>query len=276
MSSARFTTRRDKAVAFTAAAAVSVSALLVAPAAASADEPVLSDGYLSDQTVAQALEDVESHDDALVAEPSVYATATDVQVSDDPTRGVVLAGESGPSLSVGLPFADEAEEAVTQDDGTVIYPGQGSANVVVPTVVGAQMLTVIADESAPTRYSYAIDLAAGQRLELTGGGAEVVNADGTTAHLISAPWAKDANGQQVATHFEVEGDSLVQVIDHTDAASVAYPVVADPIFLPYFVVRCLMGIGLNGPQIARIAERGTLSAILAAGGWAAVRCVMGR
>ncbi|MCZ2822663.1 hypothetical protein O2V63_20185 [Modestobacter sp. VKM Ac-2977] len=186
----------------------------------------------------------------------------------------MLTGEDGSTLSIGLPFRGEAGTAVTH--GTVVYPAHGSANVVVPTLMGAQMLTVVADAAAPTHYAYEIELAAGQRLALVDEGAAVLNADGTTGHLITAPWAKDANGQTVATHFEIERNTLTQVVSHTSAGAVAYPVVADPIFLPLFVVRCLTGIGLNGPQITRIAEKGTVTAMLAAGGWAAVRCVMGR
>ncbi|MEA5455521.1 DUF2599 domain-containing protein [Sinomonas sp. JGH33] len=45
----------------------------------------------------------------------------------------------------------------------------------------------------------------------------------------SAPWAKDANGAKVATHYEVRSDGLAQIIEHR-GANVAYPVVADPYF----------------------------------------------
>jgi hypothetical protein len=38
---------------------------------------------------------------------------------------------------------------------------------------------------------------------------------------------EDANGKDVATHYEVDGTELVQVVNHT-RAGVAYPVVADP------------------------------------------------
>lgn len=44
--------------------------------------------------------------------------------------------------------------------------------------------------------------------------------------VIEAPWAVDANGVQVPTHYEVRGPKLVQLIE-TDADT-AFPVVADP------------------------------------------------
>lgn len=46
----------------------------------------------------------------------------------------------------------------------------------------------------------------------------------------AAPWAFDANGTPVPTHYEVQGSTLVQVVDHT-GAGIAYPVVADPTFI---------------------------------------------
>ncbi len=39
------------------------------------------------------------------------------------------------------------------------------------------------------------------------------------------PWAVDANDQQLPTSYAVEGNVLVQRVDHSGAA---YPVVADP------------------------------------------------
>ncbi|WP_297006681.1 hypothetical protein [uncultured Corynebacterium sp.] len=42
------------------------------------------------------------------------------------------------------------------------------------------------------------------------------------------PWAKDAEGKEVPTHFEVRGNSLVQVVDFD--GNTFFPVVADPRF----------------------------------------------
>ncbi len=45
--------------------------------------------------------------------------------------------------------------------------------------------------------------------------------------MLSA-WARDAKGAQIPSHFEIQDASLVQVIEHTAVAGIAYPVVADP------------------------------------------------
>lgn len=44
---------------------------------------------------------------------------------------------------------------------------------------------------------------------------------------IGSPWAVDANGQSVPTWYEVDGDTVTQVVDHVGMQAV-YPVVADP------------------------------------------------
>jgi hypothetical protein len=42
---------------------------------------------------------------------------------------------------------------------------------------------------------------------------------------VATPWATDANGAPVPTHYEINGSSIVQIVDHHGAA---YPVTADP------------------------------------------------
>ena len=64
------------------------------------------------------------------------------------------------------------------------------------------------------------------------GGYDIVHtpADGGALTLghIDAPWAKDANGDPVPTHYTLEGTTLVQTVQ--TSATTAFPVVADPLF----------------------------------------------
>ncbi len=45
--------------------------------------------------------------------------------------------------------------------------------------------------------------------------------------IIDAPWAYDANGTPVPTHYEISGDVLTQVVDHI-CDNYTYPITADP------------------------------------------------
>jgi hypothetical protein len=42
-----------------------------------------------------------------------------------------------------------------------------------------------------------------------------------------APWATDAAGRSVPTHYELDGDVLVQVVEH-QSGEFSYPIIADP------------------------------------------------
>ena len=54
----------------------------------------------------------------------------------------------------------------------------------------------------------------------------VVGYDGSIKSVIDPAWVKDANGKPVDTHYEVDGSSLIQVVDFDE--NTAFPVVADP------------------------------------------------
>lgn len=61
--------------------------------------------------------------------------------------------------------------------------------------------------------------------QATGGGA-ILASDGSWIAGIAPPWARDASGSDVPTHYEVVGNTLVQVVEHSN--SFVYPVTADP------------------------------------------------
>lgn len=76
---------------------------------------------------------------------------------------------------------------------------------------------------------FALDVPEGGRAYVRDdGGVDVVDADGRVVRQVDRPWAFDAAGRPVATHYEVDPDSgdLVQVVEPSDDA--VYPIVADP------------------------------------------------
>lgn len=92
---------------------------------------------------------------------------------------------------------------------------------------GVRINTVIENASAPREYSYPIELPGGATLTLNeDGSVSAANSDKSYEAEIAAPWAKDANANSVATHYEVDGSILTQVVDFD--ATTAFPVVADP------------------------------------------------
>jgi hypothetical protein len=139
---------------------------------------------------------------------------------------VLLAPDEGAPITLGLPDV-AARNAVVADDGTVVYGGKSVDVALQATDDGIRAQTVIADASAPTEYTYTFE---GLTPVLQADGSAVLQAsskDGVVieAGTVDVPWALDANGDAVATHYRVQGDALVQVVEHQGAA---YPVVADP------------------------------------------------
>lgn len=61
------------------------------------------------------------------------------------------------------------------------------------------------------------------------GSAVITGAAGELLVTTTSPWAVDAGGAPVPTRYEVDGNNLIQVVDHGDG-DYAYPIVADPTY----------------------------------------------
>ncbi|MDI3422540.1 hypothetical protein [Streptomyces luteolus] len=60
------------------------------------------------------------------------------------------------------------------------------------------------------------------------GSVAITGAKGEFLGGFNAPWAKTAQGGAVPTCYEVEGNTLVQEVDHRALPESVHPVVADP------------------------------------------------
>ncbi|MGL4339305.1 MAG: DUF2599 domain-containing protein [Rhodoglobus sp.] len=160
----------------------------------------------------------------------VTVSGVDVTVPTDPTDSISLAPEGRTGVEISLPFADSAQNAETITDGIVSFDN-GNGSITAPVVKedgSVQINTIIKVVSAPTRYSYEIDVPAGGRLEsLEGGTIAVVDSSGEFIAGVAAAWARDARGKDIPTRFEIDGTTLTQIVDH-QSVDVSYPVTADP------------------------------------------------
>lgn len=127
--------------------------------------------------------------------PEVYAESVAVEDMQSSTGSVAHSSTTG--VSVALP--DSGRDSLVVKDGSTVI------DVCLP------------DENKSSD------------LNVENGSVVAWNADGGYSFGISAPWALDANGVQVPTHFEVRGLELVQVVSHT-SGSYRDPIVADPWF----------------------------------------------
>lgn len=108
---------------------------------------------------------------------------------------------------------------------------------------GIRALVRLATPEAPERYDYAVTGNAAQLRMEDDGSVSVLDGAGVLTSHIATPWARDAAGSEVPTHFELDGLRLTQVVEH-HGASYAYPVVADPFWsTAWEVVKCTAAVG---------------------------------
>ncbi|MGL3808115.1 hypothetical protein ACSYDW_18715 [Paeniglutamicibacter sp. R2-26] len=141
-------------------------------------------------------------------------------------------GEEGMHFEFTLPSADDAVEGEVGDDGTVHFlDPEGAVDTGIQTLDDGSVraTTTINEESAPGSYRYELGLPDNYSLQqdADGGGISLLNAAGEKEGAIMPAWAIDAEGQAVPTRYVIDGQNLIQEVDH-QAGDFAYPIVADP------------------------------------------------
>lgn len=180
--------------------------------------------------------------DAIHAE----ANGAAVTVPSDPSDPISLEAPGvSSSYTVTLPFTESADDAVAEEPGIVSFDNNnGSTTVLLAKADGAlQIVTVIDVTDSPLTYSYEIGLPPEGRMELSDTNTVVIyGASGEVIGGFLPPWAVDAAGKDIPTHYEIAGSVLTQIVDH-NAATTIYPVIADP----YAGTALLVGVYKNRP-----------------------------
>jgi hypothetical protein len=206
----------------TLAAVLVLATVAVTPEVAFADDP----GSTGAAEAIAAVEDVTPP--PVVTLPAGPDETTEVGI--DPDEAMTLASADGTELSIGTPSS--AGEPGERVGDSVVFPGVADdASIVAKrTRDAAQALIVVDGEDAPTTFRFPVaidDTNATLRLRSDGGVDVYEPGSPDVIATVAPPWATDAEGQPVSTHFEIRDGELAQVVDHHGAA---YPVVADPKF----------------------------------------------
>ncbi|MDQ1112497.1 hypothetical protein QE418_001945 [Microbacterium testaceum] len=209
-----------------------LTSIRVATVGVAAMAMVASMGMASPATAVDNASANEAVEAVANANPEVFETAsrsTADAVATSDTGKVTISTENGDAvIDVTLPEASARASVV--NGVAVLDQSDNSAIVPVPQDNGSVAIhSVLNDSSAPDSYAYTFDLNPGDELVSAGegGGFGIFTADGGIRVLGAAPWAKDANGVEVPTRYELVGNQVVQHVDH-HAAEYAYPIVADP------------------------------------------------
>lgn len=154
--------------------------------------------------------------------------ATTVTSGSTLAEGVQFKAANGSFLGMSSNKISDSGGVVT-GLGLTTYssPGSSTTGAVQSVKDGSvRMLTVMHGPDAPRNIAYDLKLSKGLRLEADRvGGFSVVNPQGGIVGTISAPWAISADGVKVPTQYTLQGNRLIQTVDHAGAK---YPVVADP------------------------------------------------
>lgn len=141
--------------------------------------------------------------------------------STDSTTTLVIEDSDGASLETIDNMAIADSGIANSVDYAVAASEDGSLTV----------NNVIRTRNAPERYSYRFDGVDLIVLDDDTGQATLFMLDENSEYEavggIDTPWAVDARGVTVPTHFEVNGNTLIQVIEH-QSGNFAYPITADP------------------------------------------------
>lgn len=193
-------------------------------------------------------------DAALETQPDVYVDTLGIPegqvVVQDGTVSAPSGGEDAPfSLSI-----DESSVFGLGAAGTTV--GDDFGVVVVDEGDGAfRALFHIPTKDSPRDYQFEVD-AAFELIPLEDGGITVRTAAGDLAGTIAPPWAVDSNGVSVPTEYIISGNTVVQRV--YPSVSTAYPVVADPFWIPALMVMA----HLTRHAITQAAARGVSQALI--------------
>ncbi|WP_449407294.1 hypothetical protein [Microbacterium maritypicum] len=177
-------------------------------------------------------------------------------------------GESGMESVAITPIS---ESPATDHGGTSVVVEENFGFVTTTGTDGTDAsFIVLKDASAPRSYDFEIG---GPTTVLTlqeDGSVLVRDHAGTVVNFIAAPWATDAEGADLETHYTVAGNVVTQ---HVDTAGAVFPVTADPTMgcgtgwcSVYFNRRETVAIAGGGPAVgaavtAACAKAGAVIAI---------------
>lgn len=157
------------------------------------------------------------------ADPAADNPAVDLPAtaSDD----AELAVADGQTLTMSLP----AEGSGTGTRSTTVFDGSApdTGLVVQSTAAGLRALISIDSPSAPERFAFAVGGDVASLAPRDDGSVLALDADGQAIARLAAPCARDADGRDVPTHFEIDGTTVIQVVEH-HGRDFAYGITADP------------------------------------------------
>jgi hypothetical protein len=154
---------------------------------------------------------------------------TELQLPATAEGQVVL--EEG--VKIELPASDDHEAVPLGEANLFIPETEASTDTLLsPIAGGVEVSEQLRSAEAPEEFPFDLELPAGSQVEAAAdGGAEIVAASGAVLEKVLPPTAVDAQGAAVPAELEVSNDGVSMRVPHGPSAEVAYPILADPVFV---------------------------------------------
>lgn len=206
------------------------------------------------ETVGQtnAIEAATSAQAPVPAQPSNNGLGRDLELVD----GTVSA-PSGVGDEVELTLPGDILRSYQDQDLSLDISGEAGYTTALQDTGNGTFRALIHIESASAPREYAFDMGDKVTLEpLEDGGVTVWDTEGTMLGFFEPAWATDAAGVAVPTSYEIRGTSVVQHVNF--GSTTAFPVVADPFWIPALLVMARLSTHVAG----RAAQRGISQALI--------------
>lgn len=149
----------------------------------------------------------------------------DVAIPYGATEPIQLVSD-GAEISVGIDAAVSGASLAVGGHAAAFAHADGDASVVNLNDDGSLRITSVL-QSAQSQDSFSYTYTGVDLVLFQDGGVVGYDESGAVQLVVDLPWAFDASGAPVPTWYELDGNVLTQVVDHS-SGSFQYPIVADP------------------------------------------------
>ncbi len=183
--------------------------------------------------------------------------------------------EDNTEIGVEFPMYDEDVEAKVDDD--IVVMSNEDENYMTTTEIfdgGVRNCFIIKEGCEEEQFPIEFNLPEGAHIEFaedeydnysTDGSLQIVDSNSQMIGAIDIPWAKDADGNDVETFYEIKDDVVIQHVKHLNVEGIKYPIVADPMYTVGSLFDSAKWITRNGVVSLSLKPNGTLRAAMVTG-----------
>lgn len=170
-----------------------------------------------------------------------YISKSDTQtVTMNKDNEIEFISSGNNRIEAGVSYEMDTDDSYTKKIDNVIVMENDSEDYFITTEVfdgGLRNCFIIDKKCEEESFQLKLDLPQGSYLEFSkdeyndnkmDGSILIMKDEDTIIGAIGIPWAKDADGNEVETYYEISGDKIIQHVKHL-GRNVKYPIVADPV-----------------------------------------------